>query len=234
MFFGDPIFFFLSLGLMALMGLASKNVQSTFQRFAEVPIRRRMSGSQAARQILDSNGLQDVAIERVQGNLTDHYDPQARVLRLSESVYDQPSVSAVGVACHEAGHALQHKVGYAPLKLRQGLLPLAQLSNFGVYMIMAGLLLGFGMSMGPMKSLAEIGLLMYSAGVVFAIITLPVEFNASSRAMAQMSAYGIVSSEEYTGARKVLNAAALTYVAAALGALIQLIYLAMMVFGGDE
>jgi Zn-dependent membrane protease YugP len=234
MLFFDPIFLFISLGLMALMGLASKNVQGTFQRYSEVPIRRRMTGAQAARHILDSNGLNDVAIERVSGNLTDHYDPSARVLRLSDPVHDQYSVSAVGVASHEAGHALQHKTGYAPLKIRQGLLPLAQLSNFGVYMIMAGLLLGFGMQIPALKAVAEVGVLLYAMGVLFAVVTLPVEFNASNRAMAQLNQYGLVSSEEHTSAKKVLNAAALTYVAAAVGALLQLAYLAMLVFGGEE
>lgn len=229
----DPTYMIMSIILMALMGLAGRNVQATFKRYSTVPVRRRINGAQSARTILDANGLQDVGIERVAGELTDHYDPRDRVLRLSQPVYDSTSISAVGVAAHEAGHALQHKNGYAPLKLRQGLYPLASMgSNLGMLMIMGGLILGYMSSAA--FSFAYLGLLLYAMGVVFTLITLPVEFNASNRALAQLTQYGIVASDEYTSTRKVLNAAALTYVAAALVAIFELLYWAMLVFGGSR
>ncbi len=220
-------YFMLILVVMLMMGLASQNVQMTFKRFSKVPIRQRMSGAQAARYILDANGLQHVAVERVHGNLTDHYDPRSKVLRLSEPVYDSSSISAVGVAAHEAGHAIQDKDGYAPLKLRQGLIPLANFgSQIGLYVMV------FGMMIAPL--FGWIGLGLYSMGVLAAFITLPVEFNASSRALAQLTSYGIVSSEEYTGTKKVLRAAALTYVAAALGAIMTLVYWLMVLYNNRD
>jgi len=220
-------YFMLMLVVMLMMGLASQNVQMTFKRFSKVPIRQRISGAQAARYILDANGLQHVAVERVHGNLTDHYDPRSKVLRLSEPVYDSYSISAVGVAAHEAGHAIQDKDGYAPLKLRQGLIPLANFgSQIGLYVMV------FGMMIAPL--FGWIGLGLYSMGVLAAFITLPVEFNASSRALAQLTSYGIVSSEEYTGTKKVLRAAALTYVAAALGAIMTLVYWLMVLYNNRD
>lgn len=220
-------YFMLMLVVMLMMGLASQNVQMTFKRFSKVPIRQRISGAQAARYILDANGLQHVAVERVHGNLTDHYDPRSKVLRLSEPVYDSSSISAVGVAAHEAGHAIQDKDGYAPLKLRQGLIPLANFgSQIGLYVMV------FGMMIAPL--FGWIGLGLYSLGVLAAFITLPVEFNASSRALAQLTSSGIVSSEEYTGTRKVLRAAALTYVAAALGAIMTLVYWLMVLYNNRD
>ncbi len=218
----------LMLVVMALMGLASRAVQASFQKYSQVPVRSRMTGAQAARYILDSNGLQDVAIERVAGELSDHYDPQKRVLRLSQMVHDQPSVSAVGVAAHEAGHALQHKHGYAPLMMRQAFYPLSSIgSNLGMWLLIGGILLQF-------TALGILGLVLYSLGVLFTVITLPVEFNASSRALAALNQYGIVSSEEHHGTKKVLNAAALTYVAAALGSILYLLYYASMFMGGNN
>jgi len=220
-------YFVLILVVMLMMGLASQNVQMTFKRFSQVPIRKRISGAQAARYILDSNGLHHVAVERVHGNLTDHYDLRSKVLRLSEPVYDSYSISAVGVAAHEAGHAIQDKDGYGPLKLRQGLIPLANFgSQIGLYVMV------FGMMIAPL--FGWIGFILYSLGVLAAVITLPVEFNASSRALAQLTNYGIISTEEYTGTKKVLNAAALTYVAAALGAIMTLIYWLMVLYNNRE
>jgi uncharacterized protein len=225
----------LTVGLMIIMGLASRNVQSTFKKYSQIPVRSRMSGAQAARYILDSNGLRDVAVERVAGDLTDHYDPRSRVLRLSDPVYSSASISAVGVAAHEAGHALQHQVGYAPLNMRQTLYPVASFgSNIGMWMIMAGLFLGMGSGLALMKGVAVFGLVLYSMGVLFTVITLPVEFNASNRALAQLTQYGIVSTEEHQNTKKVLNAAALTYVAAAFGAIMQLLYLASFILGDRD
>ncbi len=232
-FVPDFGFMIVSLIAMAIMGLASQNVQATFRRFSEVPIRRRMTGAQTARSILDMNGLHNVVVERVQGNLTDHYDPSNKVLRLSQPVYDSMSVSAVGVAAHEAGHAIQDKENYGPLRLRSGIVPLVNVtSTMGMWIIMAGLLLG-GFSGGSFW-LAFIGLALYSTGVFFALITLPVEFDASNRAMAVLSQNGIINQEEYGNTKKVLNAAAMTYIAAALGAIIQFLYLAMILLGNRD
>lgn len=230
----DPVYWILIIGIMAMMGLASKNVQSTFKKYSEVPIRVRMTGAQAARQILDRNGLQNIQVERVQGELTDHYDPQGKVLRLSQPVYDSASVSAVGVAAHEAGHALQDKSNYFPLRFRQGFYPLASIgSNLGMMLVFFGLIgtmiLG---QFGTLIALAGLGL--YACAVFFTIITLPVEFNASSRAMQCLQSYGIVTSEEYSNTQKVLNAAAMTYVAAAVGAVLTLLYWAMLIMGQNE
>lgn len=232
MFIFDPGFLIVSLICMAILGLASRNVQATFKRFSTVPIRRRMTGAQTARAILDMNGLYNVAVERVPGNLTDHYDPASKVLRLSQPVYDSMSVSAVGVAAHETGHALQDKDHYGPLKFRSGIVPLVNVtSNIGMWMIMIGLMVGFG---GGTPLLGILGLILYSSGVFFALVTLPVEFNASSRALAVLTQNGIVTTEEFNGTKKVLNAAALTYVAAAFGAILQLLYLAMMILGNSR
>lgn len=212
--------------MMVLMGLASQGVKSSFNKYSQVPIRSRMTGAQAARYILDANGLQNVAIERVAGELSDHYDPQKRVLRLSSVVYDQPSIASVGVAAHETGHALQHKYGYAPLMMRQAFYPLSSIgSNLGLWLIIGGLFLQF-------TALGLLGLILYSCAVLFTIITLPVEFNASSRALVCLNQYGIVSTEEHKGAKKVLNAAAMTYVAAALGSILYLLYYASFFLGG--
>ncbi|MBI1387383.1 MAG: hypothetical protein GC154_02925 [bacterium] len=228
----DPMYMLITLAIMAMMGLASKGVQATFARYSQVPIRSGMNGARAARYILDANGLQDIRIERVAGELTDHYDPSSRVLRLSSVVYDQPSVASVGVAAHEAGHALQDKVGYLPLKLRQGFYPLAMTgSQLGMILIMAGIFLQFAMGQfGIMLGIA--GVLFYAMSVLFTIITLPVEFDASRRAMVCLNQYGIVTSEEHAGTGRVLRAAALTYVAAAIGSILMLLYYASFFIGG--
>ena len=228
----DMNYWVMILFIMLMMGLASNYVQHTFRRYSKVPLRRRLTGAQAARLILDRHGLNDVVVERIPGKLTDHYDPRERILRLSEPVYDSMSVSAVGVAAHEVGHAIQDKNHYAPLKLRQGVVPLANFgSTLGNILIMVGLVMGF---MGATYTLAVIGLLLYSMGVMFALITLPVEFNASNRALAVLTQTGIVTDEEHDATRKVLNAAALTYVAAAVGAILQLLYWAMLVLNSRD
>lgn len=216
--------------LMVMMALASRNVQATFRRYSKVPVR--MTGAQAARYILDQNGLQKVPVERVAGHLTDHYDPSNKVLRLSQPVYDHATVSAVGVAAHEAGHAIQDKTGYWPLVFRQGFYPLATFSsNIGMMLIFAGFFLNAG---GGVSLIAILGLLLYAAGIVLTVVTLPVEFNASSRALNALTQYGMVSDVEYSGTKKVLNAAALTYVAAAVGAILTLLYYASLLFGGQS
>ncbi len=203
--------------LFIMASLASMGVKSTFNKYHKIRNMRGLTGAQAAEMILRNNGLYDVRVERVHGYLSDHYDPKAKVIRLSEPVFDNPSVASVSVACHEAGHALQHANGYAPLKIRTAILPAAQLGSQALWpLFMLGIVLS-------MPQLVTLGILFFSFSVVFQLVTLPVEFNASSRAIHLMEEYGVLSSEENADAKKVLNAAAMTYVAAAAMAIGQLI-----------
>lgn len=203
--------------LFIMASLASMGVKSTFNKYHKIRNMRGLTGAQAAEMILRNNGLYDVRVERVHGYLSDHYDPKAKVIRLSEPVFDNPSVASVSVACHEAGHALQHANGYAPLKVRTAILPAAQLGSQALWpLFMLGIVLS-------MPQLVTLGILFFSFSVVFQLVTLPVEFNASSRAIRLMEEYGVLSSEENADAKKVLNAAAMTYVAAAAMAIGQLI-----------
>jgi uncharacterized protein len=228
MFF-EPIFLLFILPPIALVLYAQWRVKNTFGKYSQVLNQRGISGAQAARKILDENGLYDVPVEQVDGELTDHYDPRARALRLSPKVYGGRSVAALGIAAHEAGHALQHAGNYVPLQLRSMLVPAASLgSNLGWIMILAGIVIQF-------TALAWLGILFFAAGTLFALVTLPVEFNASSRAMAMLTNTGIVvNQDEYDQNKEVLNAAALTYIAGFLAALMQLIYWIMLVAGGSR
>ena len=207
---------------------AQFRVKGTFKRWSEVGISSGLTGYEAARRMLDNNGLHDVPIEPVRGVLTDHYDPIHRVVRLSEPVYYQSSVSAVSVACHEVGHAIQHKFSYPALVLRHRMFPLVNFTS-GV----APLLLIAGFIFVAMN-LVLIGIIFFSAAVAFQLITLPVEFNASSRARELMISEGFISNEEERGVAKVLNAAALTYVAAALISLLELIKFIMIFMGSNN
>ena len=193
---------------------AQMKVKSNFNRYSKIRNDRNLTGAQAARMVLDANGLANVKIEAVRGSLTDHYDPRRRVLRLSQSVCNVNSIAAVSVACHEAGHALQHANGYAPLKIRNSIVPLANFaSNFCWILVIIGLgLLTAGSYVGDM--LFNIGIIMMIVVILFHTVTLPVEFNASSRALKQMQALSIIDEDGEVGAKKVLRAAALTYVAA--------------------
>jgi len=193
---------------------AQGKVQSNFKRYSRIENSRGITGAQAARKVLDANGLYDVQIEQIRGSLTDHYDPRSRVLRLSQTVYGVDSIAAVSVACHEAGHAIQHATAYAPLKIRNSIVPVVNIaSSLSWILIIAGIgLLYTNYYMGDM--LFNIGVIFFASVIVFHGLTLPVEYDASGRAMEQMEALGIVDEEEYVGAKKVLNAAALTYVAA--------------------
>lgn len=221
----DP-FYWLMLAPALLLGLwAQMRVKSAFARAAEEPAP--MSGAAAARHVLDSAGLQNVAIEPVSGFMTDHYDPRAKVLRLSPEVYQGRTMAAVGVAAHEAGHALQDATGYVPLHIRNGIVPLA---NFGSGISMILLMLGFALSMG---ALVKIGIIAFSIGVLFQLINLPVEFNASSRAKAQLDSLGVVPRQEQQHVRDVLGAAAWTYVAGTLQSVMTLLYFIMR-FGGSS
>ena len=201
---------------------AQYNVQSTFKKFSRVASERGMTGYDAARLILDRNGLRDVRIEMVAGNLTDHYDPKTNVIRLSESVHSVSSIAAVGVAAHEAGHAVQHAVGYFPIKLRTAIIPITNIgSNLAFPLVLLGLLFS-----APM--LAGIGVILFGAAVLFQLVTLPVEFNASSRAIEALEMSGL-SDDAVRDSKKVLTAAALTYVAAlatAIGNFLRLLAIA--------
>lgn len=218
--------------LMVLAGailslVASARVNSTFQKYAKVRSMSGMTGAQVARRILDSNGLYDIPVEHIRGNLSDHYDPGRRVLRLSDSTYNSPSVAAIGVAAHECGHAIQHKEGYGPLKLRTTIVPAANIgSRLGMPIILLGLFFGGGGSF-----LVNLGIWVFSIAVLFQVITLPVEFNASGRALAMLDSYGILGQEEKGRAKSVLSAAAMTYVAAAASSILQLLRLVIL-FGG--
>ena len=218
--------------LMVLAGailslLASAKVNSTFQKYAKVRSMSGLTGAQVARRILDRNGLTDVPVEYVRGNLSDHYDPTTRTLRLSDSTYQSTSVAAIGVAAHECGHAIQHKESYGPMKLRTAIVPAANLgSRLGVPIILLGVFFGSGGNL-----LINIGIWVFSLAVLFQIVTLPVEFNASSRALIMLENYGILGQEEKRKAKSVLSAAAMTYVAAAAASILQLLRL-IILFGG--
>lgn len=209
---------------------ASSSVNSTFKKYAKVTSARRITGAEAAQRVLRSNGVYNVRIERVSGNLTDHFDPKTNVIRLSDSVYDSPSVAAIGVACHEAGHAVQYAENYGPIKLRAAIIPVTNIgSKLAMPLILAGILLSFLGSFSD--TLVYAGIACFSLSLVFQLVTLPVEFNASRRAMAAIEEDNILSREEQRGARKTLTAAAMTYVAATAVALAQLLRL-IMLFGG--
>lgn len=201
---------------------AQFKVRSTFQTFRSRMNGRGITGAEAARYILDSHGLQDVRVEAVRGELTDHYDPRTRVVRLSESVYSSASVAAVGVAAHETGHALQHKENYAPLALRSSLVPVAGIgASAGPYLAIFGLVLGYGV-------LINLGLILFTLAVAFYLVTLPVELNASSRAVRILQSSGMFGAQEIESVKKVLRAAAMTYVASAAVAMANLLRLVLL------
>ena len=226
----DMTYLILVLPFVILSIWASSNVNSTFRKYAQQMSRRHISGAQAAQRVLTANGVTGVRIERVRGNLTDHFDPRTNVIRLSDSVYDSTSTAAIGVACHEAGHAVQYAQHYAPIKLRAAIIPV---TNIGSKLAMPLILLGVLFSaFGYMSySLVYLGIACFGLSLLFQLVTLPVEFNASRRAMAAIESAGILTDEEQKGARKTLTAAAMTYVAATALALMQLLRL-IMLFGG--
>ena len=228
MFEGYTLFLLLSLPALALGIWAQFKVRSTFNKNAQIPTSTGMTGAQVARRVLDINGLNDVQVEQVSGFLSDHYDPRHRVLRLSPDVYAGNSLSAAGVAAHEAGHALQHKDGYAMLKVRSAMVPAVQIGSWlGPLIFLAGFFLA-GM-IGT--SLAWLGFLLFAAVAAFALVTLPVEFDASNRAKRLLISQNIIFPQEMGGVNAVLSAAALTYVAAAIQAISTLLYYGMMLVG---
>lgn len=208
---------------IAISAAASLNVQSTYRKFSGISNSKGLRAEECAAQILRDAGIYDVKIERIAGNLTDHYSPGEKVLRLSQSVYGSTSVAALGVAAHECGHAIQHQVGYAPLKLRSISVPAANIGSMLSWpIIIIGLILGH-------MGLAQLGVILFTFVVLFQLITLPVEFDASSRALKILNANAILTGGELNGARKVLAAAALTYVAALLTSILQLLRLVLLV-----
>ena len=209
---------------------ASSSVNSTFKRYAKVTSMRHITGAEAAQRVLSANGVHGVRIERVSGNLTDHYDPKTNVIRLSDSVHSSTSVAAIGVACHEAGHAVQYAQNYFPIKIRAAIIPI---TNFGSKLAMPLILLGLVLSFMANLSftLVYLGIACFALSLVFQLITLPVEFNASRRAMETIDQAELLTAEERKGAKKTLKAAAMTYVAAVAVALAQLLRL-ILLFGG--
>ena len=228
----DMTYIVLVLPCVILAMIASANVNSTFKRYSKQLSSRRITGADAAQRVLSANGVSGVRIERVGGNLTDHFDPRTNVIRLSDSVYSSTSTAAIGVACHEAGHAVQYAKHYAPIKLRAAVIPL---TNIGSKLAMPLILLGILFSaFGQMSyTLVYLGIACFGLSLVFQLITLPVEFNASRRAMQAISSANLLTEEEQRGARKTLTAAAMTYVAATAVALMQLLRL-ILIFGGGR
>ena len=226
-YFYDSTYILVLIGAILSMW-ASFKVQSTYARYSKERSSAGMTGADTAAAILRNNGIYDVSIEHVPGQLTDHYDPKAKVLRLSDAVYNSTSVAAIGVAAHECGHAIQHQENYAPLMFRSALVPAANIgSKAGIPIILLGILLSHN------NVLIQIGIWVFSLAVLFQLVTLPVEFNASRRALACIEQYGIVTEEEKHKSAKVLRAAAYTYVAAAAAAVLQLLRLVLL-FGGNR
>ncbi len=223
----DPTYFLVLIGAVICL-IASAGVKSTYSKYSRYRSMSNMTGAQAAERILNSAGIYDVSIRHVSGNLTDHYDPRNKTLNLSDSVYGSTSVAAVGVAAHECGHAIQHQKNYAPLTLRGALVPVA---NFGSTISWPLILIGLFFTSNTGTLLINLGILCFSFAVIFQLVTLPVEVNASRRALKILGNTGILNSEELPMTRKVLKAAALTYVASAAAAILQLLRLVIL-FGG--
>lgn len=227
MFF-DPTYYYLVLPALLLSLLASAGVQSTFRKYSRQLSASHITGAQAAQRVLYANGLTAVRIERVKGSLTDHYDPKTNVVRLSESVYDGTSTVAVGVAAHEVGHALQYAAGYGPIRLRAAIIPVTNLgSKIAVPLIILGVILSYYGQL--FINVAYLGIWFFAICVVFQLVTLPVEFNASARALAAIEGLGLLSDKELGGSRKVLRAAAMTYVAALAVSVAQLFHFLLLV-----
>ncbi len=227
-FAGFGLYFLFALPAIILGMYAQFRVQGAFKKYAQVRSQTGLTGAQVARRILDSSGLNDIAVEQVGGNLSDHYDPSKRVLSLSQTVYGSNSIAAAGVAAHEAGHALQHQEGYALLKLRSAMVPTVQIGSWMGPIIF---LIGFFVAGTFGTQLAWIGIILFSATALFAVVTLPVELDATRRAKAVLVNSGLVYQYEMDGVNKVLDAAALTYVAAAIQALSTILYYVFLLTG---
>ncbi len=224
-FFGyDPTYILVIIGAVICI-LASSRVNRVFNKYAQVRSHSGMTGREAAEKILRANGINDVTVQHVSGNLTDHYDPRNKVLRLSDATYQSASVAAIGVAAHECGHAVQHNVGYAPLKIRGALVPVA---NFGSMAAWPLIIIGLFINGQTSLILINLGILLFSAAVLFQLVTLPVEFNASRRAVKVLENTGMLYPEEVSATKEVLGAAALTYVASAASMILQLLRLLLI------
>jgi Zn-dependent membrane protease YugP len=225
MFFDGRYFLFVLIPGLVLMGLAQWRLKSTFAKYRQVANSRGLTGAQAAEAVMRSAGVYDVGIEPIAGELTDHFDPRAKVLRLSEPIYNGRSIAAIGVAAHEAGHAVQQHVSYAPMALRSGLVPVANIgSGIAPYIILGGL-------WTQITGLAWIGVILFGAATLFALVTLPVEYNASARARTLLAESGLITRDEFGDVQNMLNAAALTYVAGFAASALQLLYYVMLVTG---
>ncbi len=226
MFYLDPLYLMMMVPAFILTIFAQIKVKHAFNKYSKVPVSSNLTGAEASRRLLESNGLNDVLVEETGGKLSDYYDPRTKVLRLSQPVFEGRTLASVGVAAHETGHALQDKNKYFPMKLRSGLVPVANFgSNFAMPMFFIGILI-VGWLRSPVGYLLmNLGILMFTVAVVFQLITLPVEFNASRRAMVMLRENGLITEEEYRPTKSVLSAAALTYVAAAATAILTLLYL---------
>ena len=226
----DPTYFLVIIGAVICM-IASARVKSTYNKYSQYRSASGMTGAQAAQRILNSAGIYDVTIQHVSGNLTDHYDPRTNVIRLSDNVYGNTSTAAIGVASHEAGHAVQYAESYAPIKLRAAIIPVTNIgSKLAMPLILIGLLLSYAADISYF--FVYLGIACFGLSLVFQLVTLPVEFNASHRALVAIDEGGLLTEEEQKGAKKTLTAAALTYVAATATALAQLLRL-LVIFGGN-
>ena len=226
MFYGFDIYYFILIIPALLFGLwAQSQVNTNFQKYSQIGTVRGMTGAQAAEYILQQNGIYDVQIRHVSGHLSDNFNPRNKTINLSDSVYNSTSIAAIGVAAHEAGHAVQHAVNYAPIKIREMIIPVTQI---GSWLYLPIIMVGFLFSS---QALVNVGILLFSTLAIFQLVTLPVEFDASGRAIKTLESSGILYGEEITGAKKVLKAAALTYVAALVSSLAQLLRL-ILIFGG--
>lgn len=224
-FLANNIYFVLLIPVLALSLWAQLQVSGSFKRYNAVNNRRRITGAQAAESVLRSHGVYDVSIARCRGSLTDHYDPRSNTIYLSETVYDAPTIAAVGVAAHEAGHAVQYAVGYAPVRLRSAMVSVTNIgSQLSVILFMVGTLM-------YSQKLFLAGIILFSLTTIFQLVTLPVEFNASSRALQTIEGEYLLDEDEYSGAKKVLRAAALTYVAALLMSILQLLRFVLIFLG---
>lgn len=227
-FLANNIYVILLIPVLLLSVWAQAQVSGSFRRYSRVANRRHLTGAQAAEAVLRSHGIYDVPVRSCRGNLTDHYDPRDNTIYLSENVYAASTVAAVGVACHEAGHAVQYAVGYGPIKVRSAIIPVTQFgSRFSFVLLLIGLLL-------YSRPLFLVGILLFSLTTVFQLVTLPVEFNASHRALETIEGQGLLDGEELDGAKKVLRAAAMTYVAALLMSALQLLRYVLIFLGRDR
>lgn len=223
MWYYDPTYMLVVIGLIITL-IASANVNGTFKKYDKVLSRRGITGAMVARKILDANGLQNIRIERVSGNLTDHFSPKEGVIRLSDATYNSTSVAALGVAAHECGHAVQHQVGYVPIKVRNSTVPVVNIcSHLAIPIILIGLFIS--------QTLALFGVVLYCAVFAFQLVTLPTETNASARAITTLYDMGILDEDELRGTKKVLKAAAMTYFASAAATALQILRLLLLVSG---